>query len=101
MDKKCESPVRAECDWSQSSLPTIKAFWLGETRFEVVVLIDRWIGQDYWYFKVKVPKSDVYILRYSLSLGEWEINLYCREAYLSGEYSTQQVNQKRPRPNMS
>lgn len=51
-------------------------FFIGETRFAVAYIIDRWIGQNQNYFKLMASDGAVYILRHMLETDEWELTLY-------------------------
>jgi len=50
-----------------------RAFRLGERRFEVVELLDRWLDPEQRYFKVKVPDGRLFILRHDARSGNWEL----------------------------
>jgi hypothetical protein len=50
-----------------------RAFQLGERRFEVVELLDRWLHPAHRYFKVKVPDGRLFILRHDALSGDWEL----------------------------
>jgi len=53
-------------------------FFLGKTKVEVAEIIDRWIGQDHRYFKVKGDDGARYILRHDSISDIWEMTLYDR-----------------------
>ena len=50
-----------------------RAFRLGEHRFEVVELLDRWLDPAHRYFKVRVPDGRLFILRHDAASGDWEL----------------------------
>jgi hypothetical protein len=50
-----------------------RAIWLGEFRFEVVSLLDRWLHPDRRYYKVKVDDGRVLILQHDERTGEWDL----------------------------
>ena len=52
------------------------AFWLGETRVEVLDIVDRWPAADYTYFKVSASDRASYILRHNAEPDTWELTLY-------------------------
>ncbi|MDB5758148.1 MAG: hypothetical protein JWM30_1437 [Burkholderia sp.] len=52
------------------------AFWLGESRIEVLEIVDRWPSMDYTYFKVATSDQASYILRHDAEPGTWELTLY-------------------------
>ncbi|HNW29787.1 MAG TPA: hypothetical protein PKN50_15015 [Spirochaetota bacterium] len=51
-------------------------FLLGEKRFEVTDVIDRWYGPDYLYFRVRADDGNIYILRCDEVNDEWELGLF-------------------------
>lgn len=51
-------------------------FMLGESRIDVLKIIDRWFGEDYSYFKAEASDSATYILRYTPSARQWELALH-------------------------
>ncbi len=53
-------------------------FRLGDRTVEVEELLDRWLGPDHRYFKVKGADGAVYILRLDLDSRTWELVLYDR-----------------------
>jgi hypothetical protein len=54
---------------------TPRAFLLGERRFEVVRVLDRWRGENHEYVKLDGSDGARYILRYDHSRDEWEIQM--------------------------
>ena len=55
-----------------------RAFWLGERRLDVHEIVDRWIGPDQRWFKVRADDGDLYILRYDELPGVWELAAFTR-----------------------
>lgn len=51
-------------------------FFLGEQRYEVTDVIDRWYGPDHLYFKVRADDGNIYILRCDEINDEWELELF-------------------------
>jgi len=66
-------PLRVECYAGYRDEQEPLAFWLGERRFEVTALLDRWLHPAHRYFKVQVDDGRVFILRYDASSGEWDL----------------------------
>jgi hypothetical protein len=66
-------PIRVECHAGHRGEEEPLAFTLGETRFPVVEILDRWIAPDHRYFKVKVPDGRGFVLRYDEASGDWEL----------------------------
>jgi len=52
------------------------AFWLGEDRYTVMEIVDRWPAMEYTYFKVAASDQATYILRHDAEPGTWELTLY-------------------------
>ena len=52
------------------------AFFVGDTRIEVVDILDWWPGRDHRYFKIRGSDGGLYILRHDIPFGEWEITLF-------------------------
>ena len=66
-------PIRVECYTGHRGEQEPCAFWLGERRFEVVDLIDRWLEPAHRHFKVKVDDGRMFILRHDTSSGDWDL----------------------------
>ena len=49
------------------------AFTLGEARFAVVDIIDRWAGPDHRYFKVQAGDGRTLVLRHDTTDDNWEL----------------------------
>jgi len=50
-----------------------RAFTLGERRFEVVEILDRWVDPRHRTFKVAVADQRKFLLRHDTGSGEWEL----------------------------
>ena len=68
--------VYVECHAGYRAEETPRALRLGERRVEVVDVIDRWIGPDHRYFKLRGDDGAIYIVRYDRERDEWELTLY-------------------------
>jgi hypothetical protein len=55
---------------------TPRAFLIGNRRVTVVEMLDRWLGPDHRYFKLRGDDGDLYILRHDLASSEWELTLF-------------------------
>lgn len=53
-------------------------FLLGERMIEVEEIIDRWMGEDHRYFKVRGDDKARYILRHDWTTGNWELTMFDR-----------------------
>ena len=60
-------------------------FYLGERAVRVVEVIDRWLGSDHRYFKVKGDDGDLYILRHDRLDAHWELTLFTSAAPAAGD----------------
>jgi hypothetical protein len=65
--------IRVECHAGYRSEEEPRAFTLGERRFEVVQLTDRWLDPEYRYFKVLADDGRSYILRHDTASDDWEL----------------------------
>ena len=72
--------IRVECyaGYRGEQEPTV--FWLGERRLEVREILDRWIGPDYRYFRVKADDGDLYVLRRDDANDRWTLGAFTRGA---------------------
>ena len=68
--------VRVECQPGHRGEEMPCAFFVGDTRIEVVDILDWWPGRDHRYFKVRGNDSGLYILRHDTPFGEWGITLF-------------------------
>jgi hypothetical protein len=65
--------IRVECQAGHRAEEEPRAFYLGERRFEVVQLVDRWPDPLHRYFKVQADDGRQYILRHDTASGDWEL----------------------------
>jgi len=66
-------PIRVECYAGHRGEEEPRAFTLGERRFAVLEILDRWLEPRHRYFKVKVDDGRQFILRHDSASGEWEL----------------------------
>ena len=71
--------LRVDCYSGHRGEETPRRFTLGERRVEVADVIDRWLGPDHRYFKVKGDDGAEYILRHDHETQRWELILYTRD----------------------
>ena len=57
-------------------------FFLGPRQVDVAEVVDRWLGDDRRYFKVRGDDGDFYILRHEPLLDRWELTLFATAASL-------------------
>ena len=68
--------VQVECYAGYRAEEEPRAFTLGERRFEVVAILDRWLSPDHRYFKIKADDGNTYILRLDTATGDWTLQSY-------------------------
>jgi hypothetical protein len=79
--------IRVECYAGHRADESPVRFFLGERKIEAVQIIDRWMGPDHRYFKVKGDDGAVYILRHDVSEDTWDLTLFDRTG--GGEFRMQ------------
>ena len=65
--------IRVECYAGYRGEEEPRAFKLGERRFAVLEILDRWLAPDHRYFKVKVDDGRTFGLRHDTQSGDWEL----------------------------
>ena len=65
--------IRVECHAGYRGEEEPRAFLLGDRRFEVVQLLDRWLDPLHRHFKVQADDGRQYILRHDTTSGDWEL----------------------------
>ena len=70
--------IRVECYAGYRGEQEPRAFWLGERRFEVREVVDRWFAPEKRWFRVDADDGDMYILRHDEASGEWDLAAYRR-----------------------
>jgi hypothetical protein len=65
--------IRVECYAGHRGEAEPRSFILGETRFAVLEILDRWLEPGHRYFKVRVADGRRFILRHDSRSGEWEL----------------------------
>jgi hypothetical protein len=78
---------RVECyaGYKADERPT--AFWLGDERYEVRAVLDRWYGPGSTWFKLRADDGNIYILRHDVApAGEnlWTLAAFRRETGPAG-----------------
>jgi hypothetical protein len=53
-------------------------FFLGQRKIEVCEVLDRWMGPDHRYFKVRGDDGARYILRHDTVLDSWDLTMFDR-----------------------
>ncbi len=49
-------------------------------RVEVVEVIDRWLGTDHRYFKLRGDDGAIYLVRHDETADRWELKLFERDS---------------------
>ena len=65
--------VRVACHAGHRADEQPRAFQLGERRFAVVEILDRWLDPRHRYFKVKADDGRQFVLRHDTMSNEWEL----------------------------
>ena len=68
--------LRVECTAGYQGEEAPRFFHIGESRFEVKHLLERWLGPDHRYFKVTCTRDHLYILRREIQSGQWELTFF-------------------------
>ena len=73
--------IRVETGAGESSAgpggdPVLRCFWLGPRRVEVAEVLDRWLGSDRSYYKVRAVDGDLYILLHEPGIDRWQLTLF-------------------------
>jgi len=70
--------VEVECYAGYRADETPRALRLGDRRIQVVEVVDRWLGPDHRYFKVRGDDGATYIVRHDTERDDWELTLFQR-----------------------
>jgi len=68
--------LRVECYAGYKGEETPRVFYIGEHRFEVKEVLDRWLAPDHRYFKVTCQEDSLYILRHDVQSNAWELTFF-------------------------
>ena len=70
--------IRVECYAGHRGDETPRRFWIGERPVMASEILDRWLAPDHRYFKVAGDDGGVYILRFDVAGGRWEMTMFQR-----------------------
>ena len=70
--------IRVECYAGYRGEETPQRFHLGSRTVDVMDVLDRWLGPDHRYFKVRGADGSTYILRHDVASHAWELTMYDR-----------------------
>jgi hypothetical protein len=85
--------LRVECYEGHRGQETPRRFFLGGRWVEVAEVVDRWIGPDHRYFKVRGDDGAVSILRHDTAGDSWDLTLF--EARSRSSDRTERFSSKR------
>lgn len=68
--------ITVECHAGYRGEETPRRFRLGARPVEVTEVLDRWLGPDHRYFKVRGDDGGEYILRHDVTAQMWELTMY-------------------------
>jgi hypothetical protein len=74
--------LRVECHAGHRADERPRRFFLEDRLVDVVAVIDRWLGPDHRYFKVKSADGDTYVLRHDTAADRWELTMFARTGTL-------------------
>jgi hypothetical protein len=70
--------VRVECHAGYRGEETPRRLLFDSRAVEVREVIDRWLGPDHRYFKLRGSDDNVYIVRHDESEQVWELTVFDR-----------------------
>jgi len=68
--------LRVECYAGYRGEETPRRFFIGQRRVEVDEILDRWVGPDDRYFKLRGDDKGIYLLRHDEVEERWELTVY-------------------------
>lgn len=71
--------IRVECYAGHRDQEEPRRFYFGTTAVDVLEILDRWLGPDHRYFKVRGSDGDTYILRHDVVTDQWELTMFERQ----------------------
>lgn len=69
-------PLHVDCYSGHSARERPVSFVMGERKYLVADLIDRWYGPDHLYFKVRADDGNIYILKCDETSDKWELEFF-------------------------
>ena len=72
--------IRVDCCAGHRGEPIPCRFYLGPRAISVEEVVDRWLGVDRRYYKVRGDDGDLYILRHEPFREHWELTLFTSAA---------------------
>ena len=68
--------LRVECYAGYRGEQSPTRFFIGSRKVEVDEVLDRWIGPDHRYFKLRGDDGGIYLLRHDEAADRWELTVY-------------------------
>lgn len=68
--------IKVECYAGHRGDETPRRLMFDDRSIEVIEIMDRWLGPDHRYFKLKGSDEAVYIIRQDIPTHVWELTLY-------------------------
>lgn len=68
--------VIVECYSGYRGEESPRRFFMGDKAVEINEILDRWLDPAHRYFKVRGEDNAVYILRYDVKAGRWEMVMF-------------------------
>lgn len=84
-DEDIAMRVHVDCYAGYRGEETPRRLRLKDRSVAVVEVLDRWLGPDHRYFKVRGEDRATYIIRYDEREDVWELTLYQEEARGQGQ----------------
>ncbi len=72
--------VKVDCYAGYRGEETPRRFEIEGQPVEIVEIVDRWVGPDHRYFKVRGDDGAVHLLRCDDAAGRWELETPGRDA---------------------
>lgn len=68
--------VRVACYAGYRADETPRRFWLDDRKIEIREVVDRWLGPDHRYFKVRGDDGATYLLRHDTETHLWTLTFF-------------------------
>jgi len=68
--------IQVECYAGYRGEETPRRIRVGDSRMEIVEIIDRWLAPAYRYFKFRTADGARWIIRHDNQTGQWELTFF-------------------------